>query len=77
MNIYNSRNCYGFIAMDNWQQQFDAIYNSRNCYGFIAKYNEVEKYKIYNSRNCYGFIAVERKTLNLLASTIVEIVMAL
>ena len=34
-NIYNSRNCYGFIAIVMNCTQIH-IYNSRNCYGFIA-----------------------------------------
>ena len=34
--IYNSRNCYGFIARRKAIGLGIIIYNSRNCYGFIA-----------------------------------------
>ena len=34
--IYNSRNCYGFIAFFVYCYGLYTIYNSRNCYGFIA-----------------------------------------
>ena len=34
--IYNSRNCYGFIADIQRTRRKMTIYNSRNCYGFIA-----------------------------------------
>ena len=34
--IYNSRNCYGFIANGRMMFVSIPIYNSRNCYGFIA-----------------------------------------
>ena len=35
--IYNSRNCYGFIAIIYDKRKAMGIYNSRNCYGFIAE----------------------------------------
>ena len=38
--IYNSRNCYGFIARNRRKRNFYPIYNSRNCYGFIADKEE-------------------------------------
>ena len=38
ITIYNSRNCYGFIAIQG-DIRDDRIYNSRNCYGFIAHFD--------------------------------------
>ena len=75
--IYNSRNCYGFIAPLSGTS-FTVNLQQQKLLWLYSPLNRIRlPLFIYNSRNCYGFIAMNQVTSQYKESTIVEIVMAL
>ena len=77
VEIYNSRNCYGFIARS-CDYPSHEIYNSRNCYGFIAKMPFLQLCEVHlqQQKLLWLYSPTSSKT-TFQISTIVEIVMAL